>query len=250
MNRHFKFGVVAVGFSLLVASGVSAQSTQQDTCFNKNGTWNDAEQKCEFITGVQVSAVYPLELVGKGVAETTIDTYLQHTQQTFEESYTPDYSLPSFLNNWSMNISYELYHFSDDVVSIKFTNDYYTGGAHPNHDFTTFTFDLADDRQIYLQDLFVEGSDPWKVIAPIVQQDLEEHLAEVFGTALSDDDKNIITIGAGENPDNYQNFALTSDSLIFFFPPYQVAAYAAGAQEVSIPLDQLSDILKPEYLSE
>lgn len=248
MNRHFKFGVVTLGLSLLIASAVSAQSPQQDACLNKNGTWNEDAQKCEFVTGVQVNVDYPLELVGKGVAETTIDTYLQQTQQAFEESYTPDYSLPSFLNYWTMGISYELYHFSDNVLSIKFTNDFYTGGAHPNHDFSTFTFNLTQDRQLYLQDLFTEGSNYLQVIAPIVQQDLETHLAEVFGAPLSDMDKDIIVQGTGENPDNYQNFALTPDALIFFFPPYQVAAYAAGAQQVSISLTQLSNILKPEFL--
>jgi hypothetical protein len=40
---------------------------------------------------------------------------------------------------------------------------------------------------------------------------------------------------------------ITPDALTFFFPPYQVAAYAAGPQTVSIPLAQLGALLAPPF---
>jgi hypothetical protein len=46
----------------------------------------------------------------------------------------------------------------------------------------------------------------------------------------------------------YMNFVVTQDALVFFFPPYQVAAYAAGPQMVAIPLEQLSGVLTSPFL--
>ena len=43
------------------------------------------------------------------------------------------------------------------------------------------------------------------------------------------------------------NFAVTPDALIFYFAPYQVAAYAAGPQTVQIPLAQISGVLAPPF---
>ena len=244
MSRNIKAIIFIFVASLLAVSAVSAE---EDACITKFGTWDAKTQKCEIKSGVEVSLKYPLELAGKGIAETTVDSYLQQTQQQFVQAYTPDYSLPAYANYWTMDIDYELYHFSDSVMTIKFNFDYYTGGAHPNHDFKTFTFDLAGNKEIALEDLFAEGTNPWKAIDVYVEQDLSKHLAEAIGTQLISEDLAIIHSGTGENPDNYRNFALTPDSLIFFFPPYQVAAYAAGPQQVSIPLSQLIALLNPEF---
>ena len=53
--------------------------------------------------------------------------------------------------------------------------------------------------------------------------------------------------GAGPLPENYQDWLLTPDALVFIFEPYQVAAYAAGPQRVTILLADLQDILAPQF---
>jgi hypothetical protein len=80
------------------------------------------------------------------------------------------------------------------------------------------------------------------VISPIVQRDLLTQMAN-FG------DVQWIADGTGTNPDNYQRFALTDEMLIFFFDEYQVAPYAAGPFQVSIPLQNIANILAPEFQS-
>jgi len=47
--------------------------------------------------------------------------------------------------------------------------------------------------------------------------------------------------------ENYQNWVLTPDALVFTFEQYQVAPYAAGPQTVTIPLSDVQDILAPEF---
>jgi len=60
-------------------------------------------------------------------------------------------------------------------------------------------------------------------------------------------DADWIARGTAPVPENYENWVLTPDALVFTFEPYQVAAYAAGPQIVTIPLADLADILAPEF---
>jgi hypothetical protein len=106
----------------------------------------------------------------------------------------------------------------------------------------TFTFDLQNGVVLTLDDLFLDTAAALEVISPIVQADITTRLGEMLDTQWLED-------GSGTSPDNYQAFALDGDHLIFYFQPYQVAAYAAGTQVVSIPLSDLSSVLKPEFAS-
>lgn len=53
--------------------------------------------------------------------------------------------------------------------------------------------------------------------------------------------------GSGSNPENYRNFVLMQNSILFLFPPYQLAAYAAAPFEVTVLLEDLSGVLAPEF---
>lgn len=231
---------LAAAFSLMML-GMMGVSAQEDACYAKNGTWDAAKQQCTMQSGVTVNVTYPLELAGTGIAEQTVDDFLEQTRTQFIQSYAPDWSLPGYANYWSMNVTYDLFQFSPDVRSVKLNLSDYTGGAHPNLTFQTFTFDLANQKVLALADIFQDGVNPWPTLAPIVEQDVTNQLGEAA-------DPQWIQQGTGENPDNYQNWALTPDSLVFFFPPYQVVAYAYGPVTVNIPLVNISSLLKPEFV--
>ena len=218
--------------------GVLPAAAQEDDCYSKNGMWDAEAGKCNITVGVTVDTNYPLEFVAYPQASAVIDGFIADQQQTFIGSYTPDYTLPSQVNNWWMGISYEVYQFSDDIRSILFTTSFYTGGAHPNSGYTAFTFDVAADTQLQLADLFVDGSIPWDTISTFVQGDLNTRLTDMTDAAT-------IEAGTGTNPDNYKSWVLTADSIIFFFDPYQVAAYAAGPQQSAIPLSLFGDSFIP-----
>ncbi len=115
---------------------------------------------------------------------------------------------------WSLFADYASYQFSERFFSLQFTIYTYTGGAHGNTVFRTFTFDAESAEEIDLESLFVEGVNHLETIYPLVQQDLVTQLGNMT-------DSQWIQNGTGLNPENYQNFALTGEELIFFFPPYQ-----------------------------
>jgi hypothetical protein len=239
--------MVILGLVFITTVVVSAQSNQ-DGCYAKGGLWDDATSKCTLKEGFEVDVNYPLFISQYPFAEQTIDAFIKDYKSTFEQSYTPVDNIPAYANFWTLTMDYQQFQHSPAVISLLFTISTYTGGAHPNEDFKTFTFDVQNQKEIMLNDLFVAGSNPWPTIAPMVQQSLETRLSTAIGAPLADEDKQTIQNGTGEDPQNYQNFVLDGDSLVFYFPPYQVAAYAAGPQSVSIPLSSLNGFINADAI--
>ncbi len=84
--------------------------------------------------------------------------------------------------------------------------------------------------------------DPLATIAPLVQASLAAQLGDMADAAWIEE-------GASPDPANYQDWLLTPEALTFIFEPYQVAAYAAGPQTVSIPLTEIAGLLAPQFQS-
>jgi hypothetical protein len=121
-----------------------------------------------------------------------------------------------------------------------------TLGAHPNLYYRTFVFDREGNR-LSLGDLFVAsstgpGADYLNQISGAASVQVREELTRRLGEEPGD---SFFDEGTAPNPENFQNFVIDGNDLVFLLPPYQVAAYAAGSFEVRIPLSQLSGALKP-----
>ena len=233
--------VVILVVGLLLGIGGTAQAQAGDKCFQKGGAWDAATGRCTMHAGVEIDINYPLDLADGGLMESTIDAYLLDLRTGFLSDFG-DYGLVDSAGQpWTLNVDDETFAFSPEVLSLKFTVATYTGGAHGNVVFKTFVFDLAENRVLALADLFQPGVDPLATIAPLVHD-----LALAQMSDMSD--PNWIATGTAPLPENYQSFVLTSDALVFFFPPYQLAAYAAGPQTISLPLSQIAGVLAPAYI--
>lgn len=126
------------------------------------------------------------------------------------------------------------------TVSYVYTLHLDTLGAHPNTFYRTFTFNLETGAELKISDLFVPRSDYLKRLSAIAEFELAKSLKDMANIEY-------IRQGVTAEALNFQTFAIEGENLILIFPPYQVAPYAAGTQTVSIPLEQLREILKPEY---
>ena len=234
-------GLVGLILVLGLMSLPTSILAQDDVCFERGGYWDTETGQCRYQAGLTISIDYPLEYVDHEFADITITEYLNAARRDFMTNFT-EYGLGySSVANWELNITYGEFRFSEDIVSIQFNIYEYSGGAHGNIYFETFTFDLANQKILNFDDLFQEEFDPLVTIAPIVQADLETQLGDMT-------DSQWIQDGTGSNPNNYRNFIITGESLIFLFPPYQVAAYVAGPQSVTIPLADLQSILVVPFL--
>ncbi len=139
-----------------------------------------------------------------------------------------------------LHVRSELFSHSENIKSYKLILSKNTGGAHSNTFFHTWTYDASTGEIFKFQDLFQTEHNPLWKIYPIVKAQL---------LAIEISDEAWIERGSGDvNFENYRNFVIDGTDLVLLFEPYQVAAYAAGPQEIRIPLDEINVILRPPFL--
>ncbi|MDQ7814448.1 MAG: DUF3298 domain-containing protein [Patescibacteria group bacterium] len=124
------------------------------------------------------------------------------------------------------------------LLNILIEGGEYTGGAHPFTVYRSYVFDVERNIFLELEDLFKPHTEYLKIIS-------EYSIAELNKRDVSD--TSWISNGAGMDVKNFQFFRLTREGLNILFPPYQVASYAEGPQEVVIPFTLIEDILADEY---
>lgn len=139
-----------------------------------------------------------------------------------------------------LDISYVAELANDDLISIAFGVSAYTGGVHPNYYSFPVNFDLRNAKEIKLADLFKANSNYLKAISDYSIKKLKIKTGDMS-------DEEWIATGAGPNADNFKSWNITKKGILINFDPYQVAAYAAGPQEVLIPLSELKNLLRENH---
>ena len=112
-------------------------------------------------------------------------------------------------------------------VVLKLFQD--VGSAHPTTWYKAFTYNTVRGVPVTFDTLFAPGADPMKVIFPIVARELESK------TGL----RGSISPGDGLDPSHYQNFAITDDSVIFYFGRAELLPSYAGETSVTVPRSSL-----------
>ncbi len=121
---------------------------------------------------------------------------------------------------------------SGSVLVCALVTEYqYTGGAHGNTGFRSYIFDRKSGLFGSLEE-YIGGEEALGLIASAAADSLRELLRG---------DSDLCWIDAGAAP-SWANYASALPAppgmppgLVVFFPPYQVAPYAYGPQEVFIP---------------
>ncbi|MCB0948098.1 MAG: DUF3298 domain-containing protein [Mycobacterium sp.] len=112
------------------------------------------------------------------------------------------------------------------------------GGAHPQTWYKAFNWDVANQAPITFDTLFKPDTNPLDVIFPIVQSDLSKQMGVDAMISPAD----------GLDPAKYQQFAITDDSVIFFFGQGEIMAGAGGAMQARVPRSAIAPLLAlPDY---
>ncbi|MGP4053514.1 esterase [Mycobacterium sp. 4D054] len=110
------------------------------------------------------------------------------------------------------------------------------GGAHPQTWFKAFNWDVAKKAPITFDTLFKADSKPLDAIFPIVQADISRQLGVDAPISAAD----------GLDPAKYQEFAITDDSLIFYFGQGEIMPGAGGALQATVPRSAVAPMLALE----
>jgi hypothetical protein len=190
-----------------------------------------AEEDTERIIAIS----YPS--IGIKEIDDEIKSYVDEQVKTFKEIEYVSFGREGM--KYYLYIEYFPTMLNKDIISFKLNRSDFTGGAHGNQDVICFTYNIKEKKKMELKDFFNDES-YLQIISDYAVADLlnSQYAEETW-----------VKEGAGPKIENYDRFIVTENAFIFFFPPYQVAPYAAGEQQTIILFSSLKDILNPLMFS-
>jgi len=244
MKRWLMILILALAAGLFVrtyATSAQGGTTEDEKCLAKGGIYDSSAKICDIESGYTIKVNYPMALTESNkYIEQVVDKYVDDTRKGFIKDYNDATAGTPAFRTWALQIDAKTYDFSKDLVTVRLDAYVYTGGAHGGTAPSTYILDLKNQKELMFNDLFVANSKPLEKIAPLAAADLKKQLGDMA-------DEKWIGEGTAPKPENYSTYALSDKGLVLIFGQYQVAPYAAGILEVTIPFDALKGLIKPEY---
>ena len=221
--------------------GAPTEQTLKDS-----GQYYEITAKYPASTGLTATAGAKQDALAAGYMKTFVEQEIARFKDTnVSELTAEDIRIQSLggERRYTLDIDYETYR-SEMTVSFVYRMFADTLGAHPNTYYRTFTYDAKTGEGLALDDLFTPTADYLGVLSMLSREKLAVQMEKAGGVAP---DKDMLEAGTTPDADNFQNFYLDARDLVLLFPPYQVAAYVYGAQEVRILRTELGNALDVEY---
>lgn len=205
----------------------------------ENKDLGDIESIIEYGTNGLISAHYPV--LNKVNIDSTNKELVSGFIKEFKNEITSN-SFPDKKNQYELNIDYETHSAPNNLISITYTifeNSSYM--AHPNQRVITKTYDLSNDIEVEL--------------ANIMNGEYLEFIAQTSKNYFSSDevykdniDSSIFNKGIYPSAENYANFILKEDKIVFIFKKYQLFSGNFGMPAIEISYSDLKNYIKPELL--
>ena len=165
-----------------------------------------------------------------------IDDYVTKQKDDFLNNVkaVEDIEQPKYDFNLSVNVNdYK------NITHVYMLTFAYTGGAHYTRDDTSLYFDNKTKEFVDLK-YFFKDEEAFKKLSSI---------AYYYVLKLEDKTFDELWVKRGTDPtiDNYRHFNFKDEGLEILFPPYQIASWADGEIKITIPYEEINDLLKEEY---
>lgn len=140
--------------------------------------------------------------------------------------------------------NYEVRKNDENFLSLTLLKSMYTGGAHGMAVMESLNWDLKNQEELKLKDLFKSDYD----YASKINEEIKNQIQKI-----NEFDKSQSKIESREYYPRFQgftgissdqNFYLTSNSIIIYFGQYEIGSYAEGMPEFEIPMKKLEKGLK------
>ena len=141
---------------------------------------------------------------------------------------------------WELETTADTVHVSPKSVTVKVETYAYTGGAHPNSNLSFYTFDRATGRMLTLEDMVADTT----ALLGVVESAFR-HQQKLLPEVNLEDQGYFLRDGHFFLP---ANVGTSRKGLVFYYNPYEIAAYAVGPIQVTVPYEQLNGILKDDWL--
>lgn len=147
--------------------------------------------------------------------------------------------MPDFEQTWEKNSDMNVVSNQNDILTLSYSNNGFSGGAHGYQNVFYKNFDLKSGKVIQLSDIFID----------LNKVDWNKNLIENF---------NKLDFGMGEKSNSgllfenkipvNNNFFFDGKNITFTYNQYEIAPYAAGIIQIPIPFSELKPYLKPEFI--
>jgi hypothetical protein len=141
--------------------------------------------------------------------------------------------------NYTYNTLVQVYYNTRDLLSLGFTDYYYTGGAHGMYTTRVATYDLKRRRPLTPDDVLLPG----------YNKAVSQALGQAVRTKYNLPASSPLTAVLFENrvaPNG--NFGLTHKGIFFVYAPYEIAPYSEGELTLFVAFDNIKEYVRPEWL--
>lgn len=257
--------------------GCSSQSARE-RCLDRGGTWDQAHQRCveqqpavghpgiplteqDSTRYYSYKIHYPAIIRSDSLLRQATRAFAAEHKQRFLALFQRDTMPRRASYPWDFRLDFRVQDSTESFVSILGSGYAFSGGAHGNHFYRTLTLDRRSHRLLQLSDIITDST-ALEPVSKYVRPKLIEQLLKQSDTAQGDPraianyKKRIrqwVREGTVPNLKNYRHFWLSKPvnghptGFTFLFPPYQVAPYSAGEQQVFVPATVFGDGLRIRY---
>lgn len=169
--------------------------------------------------------LYDKQHLLKAIEQKKKEFFKQNETDALE--YSPDYD-----QVWEENTAMNVHSHKNNLLTLSYSMDVYSGGAHGYYSVTYKNIDLQQSSIIALESIFNKSNTlPW-----------DQLLRKYF---KSKEQKEMLLVD--EISPNH-NFYFDNTSITFVYNPYEITAFAAGIVEIRIPFSEVKKALKRDFV--
>lgn len=241
---------IANGSDVLAGTGISAEMVDFSRSGGEgcSGTKPDEDSKCATVhitypkisdtlapeTAARINQFIQEQLLEYSDNEGKQPASLDELANLFIGDYLKD---PSPIGHWELERNMEAVYAHDGLVTLSLSENGYTGGAHPFNGQRYFVLDMQSGKQLTLNDL----------LSPGYEGTLNTAGERAFrATRELSPDASLEAEGFWFDNDTFKvntNFGVLADGLGFVFNAYEVAPYAMGPTEFTIPYEDIRALI-------
>lgn len=158
-------------------------------------------------------------------------TYREDCTEVIEMSKEFGYSMIPATCSWAASVQGQFLKTYKGYIPYRSDTYNYTGGAHGSRTVLCRNFKFKNGEAASEEDIFKENYE--ETLTALLMDKAVEYVGEEYAEALWTEEI---------KPNG--NFLLSEEGIVYIFNQYEIAPYAAGVIELTIPWDEVSDILK------
>jgi hypothetical protein len=142
---------------------------------------------------------------------------------------------------WSCEVQIQVLLNTPNLLTLRYDEFNFTGGAHGNMATRFFNFDMRTGKLLQLKDIFIDKPGADNLLMPLAQK--------AFRTSMQKQGKSMDAIDENFNFDKLpDHFAITHTGILFSFDPYEVSAFSEGTLQFEIPYADLLQLINRDII--